>query len=625
MTLPLTVPFGKTFTMKHMSESLKLTRHHTSTRSSPMAIYLASKGSNSWETAVKAKPLVTSDDDIPLGWKTVNSSVQDESPPDDGKKKVGGIFSFFSRRTHDLSVDDNSKRSASPIITSAVTSSKVSTPRAGSPATIEPADISHQSKPPISEFSTVVSAVEIKSALTSETAKDEIQPEVTEPSAVSRFFGRIVGRPKTRETDSLALSADDLEFLADVPTSSNSSGPTNNGDLGIILETPLPLAPRFPAPPSRQESPLPKLPAPPSRPTQSGGNDDLFSLFEPTSLPTTSESLLVTNIPPSSGTPNKIATCQTPISHASSPHQLLSASEEPIKSAPSIDLTSSSSRPHTKSLISAYPPPRFPPSSSGSTIRLNVRQVPDSTVSASIPVLAPSISRPPLRSDQIDDDDEFSDFLSSPAVQNLQLKSFSLDNSKNSSISIPSIKMPDTHHDDFGDFGEVTKPGPINVRSPAAVSISPTQSEGARNRKVSKKADHSRTLSLLESAAARGRWLSPPSPIPEALAPPPHSASGAMTVGRGGLKSNMQTQQALAMDASQSSNFDSEMEAGTGRNIWRLPPPPSGALLQPSVISSTPRLTPPPRPEFVAQPSRPPRNAQLGGLSAQDLSFFEGL
>jgi hypothetical protein len=51
-------------------------------------------------------------------------------------------------------------------------------------------------------------------------------------------------------------------------------------------------------------------------------------------------------------------------------------------------------------------------------------------------------------------------------------------------------------------------------------------------------------------------------------------------------------------------------------------------LLMPAAMSSTPvppRLTPPPRPKFVAQSSQSPSSGQPGGLSAQDLSFFEGL
>jgi hypothetical protein len=608
MTLPPTVPFAKTFTTKHMSESLKLTRHCTSTRSSPMAMYLASKGSNLWEAAVKARPIVPSDDVTPVGWKIVDSSNQEESLLDDGKKKVGGIFSFFGRRNHNLSVDGNSKRTASPTTTSGVTSSKTSTPRAGSPATAELSNTSERSKPAVSE---IFSGVDNTSPSTIPT-KGEIQPEATQPSAVSLFLGRIVGRSKSQSNDSLALSANDLEFLADVPTSSDSNG-LKSDDLTAILGTP-PLPPPRPlAPSSRQGSPLPKLPPPPGRPTRSGGSDDLLSLFGPTPI---------LNHPPSYATPSaKAATCQSTGNHVSLPNQLWTTFEEPaIKTPPSrhlridsVDLLESSSR----------------TTNNGSPIKSDVFQVLKSSGSASTHVLAPPISPSsalPLNS--VQDEDEFSEFFSSPPVQNSRFNSFSLDSLSSSSVSIPSIEMTGTHHDDFGEFGEASndfqapKPPPSNTRVPATVSMSSAQSETFHTRKASKKPDHSRTLSLLETAAARGRWLSPPSPIPEALSPPPDRyASSSVTVDPYGHKLDMYPQQALG-------TAGSDMALDTSTNTWRLPPPPSGTLLRPSVISSTPvhpRLTPPSRLEFVAQSGRSPSNAQPGGLSAQDLSFFEGL
>lgn len=590
--------------MKHMSESLKLTRHCTSTRSSPMAMYLASKGLNSWEAAIKARPIATSDDVAPVGWKIVDPSAQGESPLDDGKKKAGGLFSFFGRKAHSLSVDGNSKQSTSPMANSGANSPKTSTPRAESPVAVEPNNTSDQPKPVVLDPPNVVSEVDTKSPSTMPTidaAKDEIQPEPIHPSAVSRFLGRIVGRSKTRSIDSLALSADDLKFLSDVPTSSDSNA-LQNEDLITILDTPLPVpSPRPLAPPSPHEFPFAKLPPPPSRPMQPRGSDDLLSLFDPTSIPTQPESSLTMNIPP----PRAMSSGKATTRKTNSPNQIWTTFEEapikPISSRhPSIKtlLKSSSSRPITNG------------------IKSDILQVPGSSGSASIPVLVPPIplsTALPLNSVQVDDD-EFSDFLSSPAVGNSQSSLFPLDSLGSSSV--PSIKM--ANHDDFGEFGGAVndfpapRTPPSVSRAPAFVPIPPTQSETAHTRKkASKKADHSRTLSLLENAAARGRWLAPPSPIPEALAPPPdRSSSSSLTAGP------MQSQQSLAMAAFSSENL---------ADSWRLPPPP---LLRPSVISSTPvhpRLIPRSRPEFVAELSRSPSSAQSGGLSAQDLSFFEGL
>lgn len=573
-------------------------------------MYLASKGSNAWEAAVKARPVVT-DDDTPVGWKIADSSsTQEDSSADDGKKRVGGILSFFGRRSHNLSVDGSSKRSGSPMTASAVSPSKTSTPRAGSPAT-------DQSKTVVSEPATAASQNDNKSTIpTTDAAKVEIQPEVAQHSAVSRFLDRIVGRPKPRSIDSLALSADDLEFLADVPTSSNNSG-LKKDDLSTIFETrlSLPLS-RSSVPPSRRESPLPKLPPPPSRSTGSEVNEDLLSLFGPIPIPTPPNKL---NLPPSRPIPTP--TSQSSIRHDSPPHQFWTPFEEPaIRSATdSVDLLkSSSSLTPRQSLIPTLPAPQSRQTINGSMTQQDALRGPKLS-SAPVLVLPAPISP---SSDKVDDDDEFSDFLSSPAVETSQSNSFSLHHLDGASI--PSITMTD-NHDDFGDFGEIfnnftgPKPNSATMSVPSATPTSPMQSETARPRKTAKKADHSRTLSLLETAAAHGRWLAPPSPIPERISPPP--ASNSATDGLPPRKLDMQAQQARAVAASHSAKSSSVTAADSIASIWRLPPPPSGTLLTPSVTSSLPVHTPPPRSKIVAQPN----SAQAGGLSAQDLSFFEGL
>jgi hypothetical protein len=131
-----------------------------------MAMYLASKGSNSWEAAIKARPIVTSDDVAPVGWKILDPSSQGESPLDDGKKKAGGIFSFFGRKTHNLSVDGSSKQSASPMANSGASSPKTSTPPAGSTTAVEPSNTSDRPKPVVPDPSNVVSEVDTKSPST---------------------------------------------------------------------------------------------------------------------------------------------------------------------------------------------------------------------------------------------------------------------------------------------------------------------------------------------------------------------------------------------------------------------------------------------------------------------------
>lgn len=84
LTLPPQVQTSKTFTSKQISEALRLTRHLPLTRKSPMALYMASKGSTSWEASVKAQPQLAQEDFTPPGWKLVEKV--EPSPADDGKK-----------------------------------------------------------------------------------------------------------------------------------------------------------------------------------------------------------------------------------------------------------------------------------------------------------------------------------------------------------------------------------------------------------------------------------------------------------------------------------------------------------------------------------------------------------
>jgi hypothetical protein len=99
-----------------MSDALRLTRHVPLTRVSPMAQYVASKGSTAWETSVKSRPEVIQDDFSPPGWRVVEKDKNEQSSENDSKKMPsGGLLSFFGRRATTPLIDGKSSRAHSPV------------------------------------------------------------------------------------------------------------------------------------------------------------------------------------------------------------------------------------------------------------------------------------------------------------------------------------------------------------------------------------------------------------------------------------------------------------------------------------------------------------------------------
>ncbi|KAJ7777462.1 hypothetical protein B0H16DRAFT_1879515 [Mycena metata] len=192
---------------------------------------------------------------------------------------------------------------------------------------------------------------------------------------------------------------------------------------------------------------------------------------------------------------------------------------------------------------------------------------------------------------------------------------------------------------------------------------------------AAKAASHERTRSLVESAAARSgvRWpaRAPPSPVPEVIAPPPNGADPfgfdfagsssmqsqqAAFLGRGTAPTELKTSAfppPPAVVRAQSPPVKSRGTLSPPPQVQKsvsvpapapmpfFPPPPGQSAplrraLSPPVASQTPVLMPPPpqngfgAPKMTSTPTPPPAmSAALtkssGGLSASDLSFFEGL
>ncbi|KAJ7746856.1 hypothetical protein DFH07DRAFT_1062821 [Mycena maculata] len=292
----------------------------------------------------------------------------------------------------------------------------------------------------------------------------------------------------------------------------------------------------------------------------------------------------------------------------------------------------------------------------------------------------------------LDDDDEFSDFHtpaqitpSQPSANLLYDASFPSSTSSDRGLfsSTSSQSIPTNLFDDFDDFmqaspvepatlrtpspprppskpARITPPAPLSFAqpptdddTPLAIIASNASNLSLRSQRTA--ASHQRARSLVESAAATSgiRWpaQAPPSPLPEALAPPPNAAD---PFGFGG--SAMQSQQAAFLGGALPALKASPPPPGPAAPIRalsppiqspappRFPPPPGTAA--PMSMLSPPVLPPPgglqktqapilPPPMLTAQrtpalPTPPPLSSAApgkssGGLSAQDLSFFEGL
>ncbi|KIM44540.1 hypothetical protein M413DRAFT_25014 [Hebeloma cylindrosporum] len=694
MVLPVNNPFEKTFTTKQLSEALRLTRHCPLTRSSPMALYMSSKGSTSWEASIIAKPIITQDDITPAGWKILDPIKEDPPIVDEGKKKAsGGLLSFFGRRATNIPPEPViSSRSASPAIVPAVATIKAnSSPRVSldNIAVQSPATERSMPLPEVSAISapSVQSLSDSNSNLGVVVSENDNEGPIPAPSAVSRFLGRFSSRSKPSVSrDSIPLSADDLEFLSDVPTIRSEAEQSPALDaLSMMLKSP-PLSTALPPP----LAPPPKGPSrsfrhtPPAQDPQRPSNE--FSFFDldqgtaNTTLAGPSLSLLTTApIPPvkpplgeSAPTPNRNASPThsfnlTPIPDYTQPPSDNEQSWPPFD-YPSVSMNKPAPPQTKRSFVpimsssrtpSGTPPPLPkpglpfalpPPPSSNHRPSSSNPAVGSSIAISPLPPPPSSRSHTPFRaqiqppSTIIDEDDEFSDFLSSPSQTTHPAPlSFSNFGPAPSLTPIPSHPPPTISTNLFNDFNT----SPLPPKPPAKTTPSPTRfsapplrppsnpppetMSGSKQSKVPRKADHSRTLSLLESAAARGRWLAPPSPLPEAIPPPDASNGKSSNVDLFGGNSTMQAQQAQA--AATLANFASNSSNGNGNSQgWNFPPPSNTT----SIIQPTLRRPPPPQPAFTSLPLPavqpfPTKNgstsssAKTGGLSAQDLSFFEGL
>ncbi|KAG6826559.1 hypothetical protein H0H92_015313 [Tricholoma furcatifolium] len=667
LTLPPSVQFPKTFTAKHMNDSLRLSRHVPITRLSPFTLYMASKGSTAWETSVKSRVDVSNDDLLPPGWRVVEK--EEPAPVIDTKKKVGsGILSFFGRKSTPTTIEVNTRRSESPSRPPSISTTTANTAAPSSISSQTPRPSLDGAKSPVRSSTPVLlgtpsvpvvvettATYSSSSPITSPDPFDQPQPA---PSAMSRFltrFSRKVSGPGAKE--SLALSTDDIEFLSDIVPSANEDGDEGDqlrGLTAMLSASPSStMVPTLPPPPQLiPSSTISALPQPPPAPP-ADSQDDIFSFFDTPPANKASTPVGKTSLPPLEPsrlpTPSIIPSLPPPTNNFSrADSQLSPSSRSSGLSFSSLDVKASTSRSQTP--LSARRTPMAIMSTGSSASGSSVTLPPPPILPPpppSKPSSTPAHSRASSRHTTLVDTDDFVNFHPPTTAQQ------SLLSETTSTNLITSTKPKSTTQvfDDFDDFVSSPIRDPSPPRPPAKPSLLGPQTTiiaqttgGAMQQpsvqyltspphRGSRAADHQRTQSLVNIAAARtGAWPAPHSPLPDVLPPPEVSQTS----------SAMHQQQRSASTAPSSTpssflffppppGFSGSRTTATATPISS---PPAPSLLQPQSRTGSPAQGPISAlhvngsgSALLALPIHKPPTAPAtaGGLSAQDLSFFEGL
>lgn len=472
------------------------------------------------------------------------------------------------------------------------------------------------------------------------------------PSAVSRFFGRLSRRPSQQPYTSAStpdvdakdfeLSASDFSFLSDIPGAPEQ--PQGGGVADLLSLEPganEPIA-SLENLLSSKAAPLPKPLAPPpkasSGPTASAlsgtgrsTSGKFVARMKPPSAPQPNDMDLLGGLdfgsPDGSGTgtPNMLSPTSTGSGSAAQGGSgsglawddfagLMSSSANAVQMGPSTSTNNSpfTSSKHSAQSISLSPPP------------LAATRTPASSVPHNSQSQTPAAPKPSAQHISLNDDfGDFGDF-----------------GSTNNGAMVSSLK------DDSHDFGSFSSSVSVLASTPSAKPQPPLQpssplgqssSSSSHSRPPSISFDHSNTLSLLSGASAsKGkRWPAPRSPVPPQLEPPPRASSSNSSKGfpflippppPGG--STKRGKDLLGDDepsdpSSRSSKTTTAVGMGAVNGVLGgLSPSPT----PPRSFTSTPISSL--MGEATLKPVQAPAQGGTGGkggLSAQDLSFFDSL
>ncbi|CAE6455394.1 unnamed protein product [Rhizoctonia solani] len=503
---------------------------------------------------------------IPAPVTTTSTTTVVSSTPSPTPATPTGRFSGFwarARGSTDKSSVGQGSRSNTPVPLT-------------SPSTSSLGEATNSTKP------IETSAVETSSASTQPQPVESPTPPPAS-SGVSRFFKRFSRsnlaeseRSRLAASESVSLSAEDLEFLADsVPETTEKSllgGATEIDALEAMLRSkPLPKNVPALAPPPRMTGPSSGSPSPLASVPEghSAGVDDLWDIFGGSSNGHSSNPSL-------------------PAPHRASLTPKLTT---PVSSAPG-------SRSHT---------PRLPSIADISTIvggkGSHLRQTsfsgrPQQAFHADVPSLdsppIPALPPPPgsMAAPSLMEVDPFDDFVSAPS---------GLSDQAQSRVSF----------DDFGDF-ESSAPVSVqasNISSPPPLTISSPPV----------------TISSITSPPPI-TFSSPPPPLPPPKTGTPVFVRTSTNIQRVGTPP-VALPPLLPPPGRSNSSMTNASFTATSAPVIAPPPNP---LPQPQIDlfdfgSSPPKNVSVPTPSF-AQTSKPTTTApSKGGLSASDLSFFEGL
>lgn len=239
LTLQPPAQFSKTAIAKNMASTIRLTKNLSLARNSPFSLFLATKGSTAWETAIKERKAAIEEDVIPVGWRIVEKQpISDASDASKSAKQSGGIFSFWGRKhskTPSLGGDSPDLSSPSPARPSSVPPPSVSTtsPRESQDSVVSQGSVKESARPsatPELPGTPSITALASPSATASPSSyadapdphADGSQSASPQPpaSAVSRFLTRFSRKRSSLSASSprssLALSSDDLDVLSDI-------------------------------------------------------------------------------------------------------------------------------------------------------------------------------------------------------------------------------------------------------------------------------------------------------------------------------------------------------------------------------------------------------------------------
>lgn len=556
LTLPQLLPSGKSFTAKAMADAVKLSRNTALARTSPMSTLLAAKGSTAWETSVKSRT-ETPVDEVPSGWRILEKDPKkDEKAGDRLKKSTGLLASFWSRRTASLSSNSPSREQSNPspdatapenahpvqtlVQRSSMESVKIS------PLTVTTPQTPPQPSPAPGSSQVRVASLSSPLSLAFPPANPVTQDEDTNVpppgSAVSRFLQRF-SRPRLSSSsprNSLTLSGDDLEYLSDVRSNSTELVDTGDGLTGLggpgaaatestesgflrgKLPPPLPPPPKVPAP------------TPPSHSLAAQAGNNTLNGHSPIS-PNDPHLNTIPDLrnPPEDPTVS-VLTLLTP-SPLNSPLPL-------GKIAPSLIIPVSSSRPGS---VMSTPPVAQPQlqASASTTNPFDIPQDDDDfsdfrSSPADPPLLSLNVGSPVIRQGKVVPTQSSQRQLNSPFDDLVHLMSSPTTGPPNTFEApkalrplnfenpvLPTAPTPPPPRESVSIHrASLDRPNatPTHSRSNSQQSTSPSKAAPTSPKQKAITQGHQRTQSLLDLAATRrGRWPAPPSPLPEPLQPPP--------------------------------------------------------------------------------------------------------